>query len=74
MTDGGMETTLVSATVCASGFRRLPAGRRQGRGGGAAVVLRAVPRIAKRHGVGIVLDTPTWRANPDWGDRLGYSA
>jgi homocysteine S-methyltransferase len=24
--------------------------------------------------VGIVLDTPTWRANPDWGARLGYSA
>jgi S-methylmethionine-dependent homocysteine/selenocysteine methylase len=29
--------------------------------------------IAKRHGVGIVLDTPTWRANADWGARLGYS-
>jgi homocysteine S-methyltransferase len=30
--------------------------------------------IAREHGVGIVLDTPTWRANADWGDRLGYSA
>ena len=30
--------------------------------------------IAQRHDVGIVLDTPTWRANPDWGARLGYSA
>jgi S-methylmethionine-dependent homocysteine/selenocysteine methylase len=30
--------------------------------------------IAERHGFGIVLDTPTWRANPDWGARLGYSA
>jgi len=29
--------------------------------------------IAKRHGVGIVLDSPTWRANHDWGARLGYS-
>jgi homocysteine S-methyltransferase len=29
--------------------------------------------IAAEHGVGIVLDTPTWRANPDWGNRLGYS-
>jgi S-methylmethionine-dependent homocysteine/selenocysteine methylase len=29
--------------------------------------------IAAQHGVGIVLDTPTWRANPDWGERLGYS-
>jgi homocysteine S-methyltransferase len=30
--------------------------------------------IARERGVGILLDTPTWRANPDWGDRLGYSA
>jgi homocysteine S-methyltransferase len=29
--------------------------------------------IAAEHGVGIVLDTPTWRANPDWGELLGYS-
>jgi homocysteine S-methyltransferase len=28
---------------------------------------------ARGHGFGIVLDTPTWRANPDWGARLGYS-
>jgi S-methylmethionine-dependent homocysteine/selenocysteine methylase len=30
--------------------------------------------IARERGVGIVLDTPTWRANEDWGERLGYSA
>lgn len=30
--------------------------------------------IARRRGVGIILDTVTWRANPDWGARLGYSA
>jgi S-methylmethionine-dependent homocysteine/selenocysteine methylase len=29
--------------------------------------------IAREQGVGIVLDTPTWRANPDWATRLGYS-
>ena len=34
---------------------------------------RSYISIAARHGVGIVLDTPTWRANPDWGARLGYS-
>jgi homocysteine S-methyltransferase len=28
--------------------------------------------IAREHGAGIVLDTPTWRANRDWGARLGY--
>lgn len=30
--------------------------------------------IARRNRTGVVLETPTWRANPDWGDRLGYSA
>jgi S-methylmethionine-dependent homocysteine/selenocysteine methylase len=30
--------------------------------------------IAQEHDVGIVLDTPTWRANADWGALLGYSA
>jgi S-methylmethionine-dependent homocysteine/selenocysteine methylase len=29
--------------------------------------------VAREHGVGIALDTPTWRANPDWGERLGYT-
>jgi homocysteine S-methyltransferase len=30
--------------------------------------------VAREHGLAIVLDTPTWRANPDWGARLGYDA
>jgi homocysteine S-methyltransferase len=30
--------------------------------------------IARERRAGIVLDTPTWRANADWGARLGYSA
>lgn len=29
--------------------------------------------IARERGVGILLDAPTWRANPDWGAKLGYS-
>jgi len=28
--------------------------------------------IARRRGVGIVLEAPTWRANPDWAGKLGY--
>ena len=28
--------------------------------------------IATAHGTGFVLDTPTWRASPDWGASLGY--
>ena len=30
-------------------------------------------RIALDRRVGIVLETPTWRANPDWADRIGHS-
>ena len=29
--------------------------------------------IARRHGAGFVVETPTWRANPDWAAQLGYS-
>lgn len=29
--------------------------------------------IAKRAGVALQLDTPTWRANTEWGERVGYS-
>jgi len=30
--------------------------------------------IAREAGSGLMLEAPTWRANPDWGDLLGYSA
>ena len=28
--------------------------------------------LARAHGTGAVLETPTWRASPDWGRELGY--
>ena len=28
--------------------------------------------IARAHGLGFVLEGPTWRANPDWAAKLGY--
>jgi S-methylmethionine-dependent homocysteine/selenocysteine methylase len=30
--------------------------------------------IARRAGAAVQLETPTWRASGDWGDRLGYPA
>ena len=30
-------------------------------------------RIAKTNGVGFILESPTWRASADWGEKLGYS-
>jgi S-methylmethionine-dependent homocysteine/selenocysteine methylase len=29
--------------------------------------------IARRHGAGFIIETPTWRANHDWAAQLGYS-
>nr|MBA3348384.1 homocysteine S-methyltransferase family protein [Actinomycetota bacterium] len=28
--------------------------------------------IARERGLGLVLESPTWRANPDWAARIGY--
>ena len=30
--------------------------------------------LAKEQGVGFVLESPTWRASPRWGEELGYDA
>jgi len=30
--------------------------------------------IARDSGTGFILESATWRASPDWGDKLGYSA
>ena len=30
--------------------------------------------VARAHGTGFILESPTWRASADWGARLGYSA
>ncbi|WEX79125.1 homocysteine S-methyltransferase family protein [Sinorhizobium numidicum] len=75
LSDGGMETTLIfhegvelphfASFVLLSSAE----GRRQ--------LLRYYTRyldIARRHDTGFVLDTATWRANADWGEKLGYDA
>ncbi|WP_299490380.1 homocysteine S-methyltransferase family protein [Acaryochloris sp. IP29b_bin.137] len=31
-------------------------------------------RLAQTYGVGLILESATWRANPDWGTKLGYDA
>ena len=28
--------------------------------------------VARRAGAGLILETPTWRANPDWAAKVGY--
>jgi homocysteine S-methyltransferase len=74
LTDGGLETTLIFHEgmdlphFAAFDLLRTKAGRE---------TLRKyhVPYIetALRDGFGFVLDAPSWRANADWGLKLGYS-
>jgi S-methylmethionine-dependent homocysteine/selenocysteine methylase len=75
VTDGGLETTLVfHEGIELPDFAAFPLlDHEEGR---AALRRYFEPYLdlAQRLGTGIVLDTPTWRANPDWGARLGYDA
>lgn len=75
LTDGGLETTLVfDAGLDLPDFAAFPL--LDTAVGCAALEAYYAPYLdlAERLGRGIVLDTPTWRANPDWGARLGYDA
>ncbi|MFM0573086.1 homocysteine S-methyltransferase family protein [Paraburkholderia caledonica] len=74
LTDGGLETSLifhegVELPYFAS-YDLLKTER------GSALIESHYERftnVARKHGVGIVLATPTWRASRDWGIKLGYS-
>lgn len=75
LTDGGLETTLVfhegidlplfAAFTLLDSREGLACLRRY---------FETYVDIAQRRGVGIVLETATWRANPDWAAKLGYDA
>lgn len=74
LTDGGLETVLVFLEgIDLPHFAAFPL---LDRADGRAALRRYYEgflRLAAERGLGFVLDTPTWRANPDWGPRLGYS-
>ena len=75
LADGGLETTLIfhdgADLPYFAAFRMLD-------DAGGTQILRAYferyARIAAQRRRGIVLEAPTWRANPDWAARLGYDA
>jgi homocysteine S-methyltransferase len=75
VTDGGMETDLIfHHGVELPDFAAFPL---LDTVGGRELLTRYYDEyadIARRAGVGLMLETPTWRANPDWGTRLGYSS
>ncbi|HEX9682238.1 MAG TPA: homocysteine S-methyltransferase family protein [Acidimicrobiales bacterium] len=75
LTDGGLETTLIfHRGFELPEFAAFPL--LDTHDGRAALVdyFRSYLDIAVAHGVGIVLETPTWRASADWGALIGYDA
>ena len=74
MTDGGIETTLIFLEgqdlphFAAFDLFKVPEGES---------VLRkyfmTYAELAKRFNTGLILETATWRANPEWAEKLGLS-
>lgn len=75
VTDGGLETTLIyhyglelpsfaafDLLKSAAGIEALKR------------YFEGYVRVAQKHELGLVLESPTWRANRDWGSHLGYCA
>jgi homocysteine S-methyltransferase len=73
LTDGGIETTLTFRDgIDLPEFAAFPLLDTDE--GTAALRRYYAPytALARRRGLGFVLESPTWRANPDWAARLGY--
>jgi S-methylmethionine-dependent homocysteine/selenocysteine methylase len=75
LTDGGIETTLIFHDGLElphfAAFHLLKDET------GTAALRRYFARyaeIARANGTGFILESPTWRASADWGEKLGYSA
>jgi S-methylmethionine-dependent homocysteine/selenocysteine methylase len=74
LADGGLETTLIFhggidlPHFAAFDLLRTDAGREELRS-----YFEPYVELAREREVGMVLDTATWRASPDWAQRLGYS-
>lgn len=74
LADGGIETTLIFhdgldlPEFAAFVLLQDEAGRQALR-----AYFRTYAALAQEYGAGLVLESATWRANPDWGYKLGYT-
>jgi S-methylmethionine-dependent homocysteine/selenocysteine methylase len=73
LTDGGLETTLIYNVgielpeFAAFDLLSRPSGEATLR-----IYYHTYADVAERFGAGLILESATWRSNPDWGARLGY--
>jgi S-methylmethionine-dependent homocysteine/selenocysteine methylase len=74
LTDGGIETTLIFhqglelPDFAAFDLLKDAAGSEALRN-----YYRIYAALARKYDIGFILESATWRANPDWGRKLGYS-
>jgi S-methylmethionine-dependent homocysteine/selenocysteine methylase len=75
LTDGGLETTLIFHEGLE--LPHFAAFHLLNDEAGTAALRRYFTRyaeIARANRTGFILESPTWRASADWGEKLGYSA
>ena len=74
LTDGGIETTLIFREglnlpeFAAFDLLQSAAGSQS-----LKTYFTTYAKLARNYNVGLILESATWRANPDWGTKLGYS-
>lgn len=75
LTDGGIETTLIFLEgqdlphFAAFHLLRTPEGE-----SALSKYFRTYAELARKYRSGLLLETATWRASADWGDKLGYTS
>lgn len=75
VTDGGLETDLLfNQGIDLPEFASFPLVEDAAGSAALEAYFREYAAIAAAAGAGLLLETPTWRANPDWGRVLGYDA
>lgn len=74
VTDGGLETELVFHDgIDLPSFAAFPLLAQPGSRARLRRYYDGYLDIARRFNAGFVVETPTWRANPDWAGELGYA-
>lgn len=75
LTDGGLETTLIFREgIDLPDFAAFDLLKHSVGYQSLVNYFRTYAAIARIYQVGLVLESATWRANPDWGTKLGYSS
>jgi S-methylmethionine-dependent homocysteine/selenocysteine methylase len=74
LTDGGIETTLIfHQGLDLPNFAAFDLLKDEAGSQALHNYFRTYAALARKYEVGFILESATWRANPDWGRKLGYS-